>query len=141
MWLKDKIMDYLVASSQIANSGLTVQSSRMHVISENIANARTTGNTAGSDPYRRKTISFEEVMHEGGGVRVKKVSVDKSPFVEEFDPSHPVANASGIVKYPNVNVLVETADMRETNRLYMANLQIIKQSRDMIATTLDLLRD
>ncbi|ADR51850.1 flagellar basal body rod protein FlgC [Candidatus Liberibacter solanacearum CLso-ZC1] len=134
-------MDYLVASSQIANSGLTVQSSRMHVISENIANARTTGNTAGSDPYRRKTISFEEVMHEGGGVRVKKVSVDKSPFVEEFDPSHPVANASGIVKYPNVNVLVETADMRETNRLYMANLQIIKQSRDMIATTLDLLRD
>lgn len=141
MWLKDKIMDYLVASSQIANSGLTVQSSRMHVISENIANARTTGNTAGSDPYRRKTISFEEVMHEGGGVRVKKVSVDKSSFVEEFDPSHPVANASGIVKYPNVNVLVETADMRETNRLYMANLQIIKQSRDMIATTLDLLKD
>ncbi len=134
-------MDYLIASAHIANSGLAVQSARMQIISENIANARTTGDTPGSDPYRRKTISFEEVMHGSGGVRVKKIGVDQSTFVEEFDPGHPVANASGIVQYPNVNVLVETADMRETNRLYMANLQTIKQSHDMMTTTLDLLRD
>ncbi|AKK19982.1 flagellar basal body rod protein FlgC [Candidatus Liberibacter africanus] len=134
-------MDFLIASSEVANSGLSVQAARMHVISENIANARTTSSVAGSDPYRRKVISFEEVMRGNGGVRVKKVGVDKSPFIEEFDAGHPAANASGMVKYPNINVMVETADMRETNRLYMANLQSIKQSRDMINTTLDLLRD
>ncbi|MEG8098966.1 flagellar basal body rod protein FlgC [Candidatus Liberibacter brunswickensis] len=134
-------MDYLVISSQIANSGLAAQSSRMQVISENIANARTTSSVSGSDPYRRKTISFESVMNGVGGVRVKKIGVDKSDFIEEFDPGHPAANASGTVKYPNVNILIETADMRETNRLYMANLQTIKQSRDMMTTTLELLRD
>ncbi|MBY7649192.1 MAG: flagellar basal body rod protein FlgC [Candidatus Liberibacter europaeus] len=134
-------MDYLLASSKIANSGLIAQSARMNVISENIANARSTGNTVGADPYRRKIISFEEVMQKDGGVRINKIGVDRSAFVEEFDPGHPIANSSGLVKYPNVNMLVETADMRETNRMYMANLQVIKQSRDMISITLDLLKD
>ncbi|MBL0848619.1 MAG: flagellar basal body rod protein FlgC [Candidatus Liberibacter ctenarytainae] len=134
-------MDYLIASSNVANSGLTAQSARMRVISENIANARSTGNTAGSDPYRRKTISFAEVLQDDGGVRIKKIGIDHSKFVEEFDPGNPIADAAGIVKYPNVDMLVETADMRETNRLYMANLQVVKQSRDMIAITLDLLRN
>ncbi|AHA27639.1 flagellar basal body rod protein FlgC [Candidatus Liberibacter americanus] len=133
-------MDYLIASSKIANSGLTAQSARMQVISENIANSRSTGNYKGADPYRRKTISFTEVMQDAGGVKISKIGVDRSSFIEEFDPGNPIADSSGLVKYPNVNMLVETADMREANRMYMANLQVIKQARDMISITLDLLK-
>ncbi|MBA5723622.1 flagellar basal body rod protein FlgC [Candidatus Liberibacter sp.] len=133
-------MDSLIASSKIASSGLDVQSARMRIISENIANVRSTGNTAGADPYRRKTIFFEQVMKNNGGVRVKKVGVDHAAFIEELDPGHPAADGRGLVKYPNVNMLIEAADMREANRIYTANLQVIKQSRDMFAMTLGLLK-
>ncbi|AGA64192.1 Flagellar basal-body rod protein FlgC [Liberibacter crescens BT-1] len=133
-------MDHLHAAFKIGGTGLAVQSTRMRVISENIANARSTGSSPGSDPYRRKTISFGQIMNRQGGVYVRKINVDHSKFVEEFDSSHPAADARGIVKYPNVNTLIEMADMREANRIYAANLQVIKQSRDMITMTIGLLK-
>jgi flagellar basal-body rod protein FlgC len=73
-------------------------------------------------------------------VGVKKLGQDTGKFVEEYDPDNPAANEKGYVKMPNVNVLVEMADMREANRSYEANLQTIKQSRDLISSTIDLLK-
>ena len=73
-------------------------------------------------------------------VEVSQIGKDKAPFVDEYDPGNPAADAKGMVKYPNVNVLVEMADMREANRSYEANLQSIRQARDLISSTIDLLR-
>ena len=136
-------MDPLSASLKIAGSGLETQSTRLRIVSENIANARTTGDTPGADPYRRKTITFGSEMDKVSGtdlVSVKKLGVDQSKFVEEYDPGNPAANEKGVVKMPNVNVLVEMADMREANRSYEANLQTVKQTRDLISQTIDLLK-
>lgn len=136
-------MDPLAASLRIAGSGLEAQSTRLRIVSENIANARSTGDTPGADPYRRKTITFGAELDQATGadiVSVKKLGVDKSKFIEEFDPGNPAADEKGMVKMPNVNILVEMADMREANRTYEANLQTVKQSRDLIAATLDLLK-
>lgn len=136
-------MDPLSAASKIAGSGLEAQSTRLRIVSENIANARSTGDTPGADPYRRKTITFESELDRASGlqsVKVKKVGVDKRDFINEYDPGNPAADANGIVKMPNVNMLIEMADMREANRSYEANLQTIKQTRDMVAATLDLLK-
>ncbi|MBW9090137.1 flagellar basal body rod protein FlgC [Rhizobium wenxiniae] len=136
-------MDSLIASLKIAGSGMEAQSTRLRIVSENIANARTTGDTAGADPYRRKIITFAEEMDRASGfnlVDVKKIGTDQGDFVEEYDPDHPAANEQGMVKYPNVNVLIEMADLREANRSYEANLQSIKQTRDMISSTIDLLK-
>lgn len=136
-------MDPLSASLKIAGSGLETQSTRLRIVSENIANARTTGDTPGADPYRRKTITFGSEMDKASGtdlVSVKKLGVDQSKFVEEYDPGNPAANEKGVVKMPNVNVLVEMADMREANRSYEANLQTVKQTRDLISQTIDLLK-
>ena len=55
--------------------------------------------------------------------------------------THPAADAHGDVKYPNVNPLIELADMREATRAYEANLQVMKQARQMIFQTIDLLRE
>jgi len=73
-------------------------------------------------------------------VEVKRIGVDTAPYVSEYDPGNPAADEKGMVKYPNVNVLVEMADMREANRSYEANLQSIRQARDLITSTIDLLR-
>jgi flagellar basal-body rod protein FlgC len=128
---------------KIASSGLEAQSTRLRIVSENIANARSTGDTPGADPYRRKTITFGEAVDRASGaktVNVKKLGVDESKFSTEYDPNNPAADAKGVVKLPNVNMLVEMADMREANRSYDANLQTIKQSRDLISSTIDLLK-
>ncbi|AYO81871.1 flagellar basal body rod protein FlgC [Methylobacterium brachiatum] len=137
------MIDPLVASSRIAASGMGAQSERMRVVSENIANAQSTGRTAGSDPYARKTITFRTAMDRATGttaVTVRQIGEDKAPFRVEYDPGNPAADANGTVKLPNVNMLIEMADMREANRSYEANLQMIKQARSMVSSLIDLLR-
>lgn len=137
-------MDPLTASLKVAGSGLTVQSERLRIVSENLANAQSTGQTPGSDPYRRKTISFAAEIDRTTGasmVEVADVGRDDTAFPIEYQPGNEAANDAGYVKMPNVNVLVEMADMREANRSYQANLQVIKQARDLISMTIDLMRN
>jgi flagellar basal-body rod protein FlgC len=132
------------AALRIAGSGMEVQSTRLRVISENVANAESTGASAGADPYVRKTISFDNELDRATGirtVRVKRIGLDDQPFKMELDPGNPAADEKGFVKMPNVNLLVELADMREANRSYEANLQVVKQSGDLTSMTIGLLKD
>ena len=138
------MIDPLQVSLKIAASGLQVQSKRLRVVSENLANAQSTDRTPGADPYTRKTISFETEVDRITGanfVRIDSIERDRAPYRIEHDPGHPAADENGFVKLPNVNILVEMADMREANRSYEANLQVIKQAREMISMTIDLLRN
>jgi flagellar basal-body rod protein FlgC len=138
------MMDPLQTALHIASSGLQAQSTRLRVVSENIANAQSTGSAAGADPYARQTVSFESEMDRTLGanlVEVKSIGVDSTPFKLERDPGNPAADQNGMVKMPNVDVLVELADMREANRSYEANLQVAKQSAEMLTTTISLMKD
>ena len=135
--------DPLIAASRAAANGLFAQSTRMRVVSENIANSDSTGKTAGADPYRRKTVNFESVADDVSGVdlvKVEDISQDQAPFRTEYMPGHPAADAKGMVKLPNVDMLTELADMREASRSYTANTQVIKQVREIVSMTIDLLR-
>lgn len=137
------MVDALKASVGLALSGLEAQSKRLRIVTENIANAQSTGTTAGADPYRRKLVSFESYLDEATGankVKLGAVTGSQEPFQTQFNPEHPAADAQGYVKIPNVNVLIEMADMREASRSYEANLQMVKQSRELISMTIDLLR-
>lgn len=136
-------MDPLSSALKVAASGMAAQSERLRVVSENLANAQSTGDTPGAEPYRRKTITFAAELDRATGVSTVDVtSVSKEPgeFPVEFQPGHEAADENGYVKMPNVNVLIEMADMREANRGYQANLQVIKQARDLISMTIDLMR-
>jgi len=138
------MLDPLQTSLRIAASGLEAQSARLRVVSENIANAQSTGASPGADPYARKTISFDSELDRATGanlVAVKSVGVDRTPFKIERDPGNPAADEKGDVKMPNVDVLVELADMREANRSYEADLQVAKQAAEMLTTTVNLMRD
>jgi flagellar basal-body rod protein FlgC len=136
--------DPLQTALRIAASGLQAQSMRLRIVSENIANAQSTGPTSGANPYARQTVSFESEMDRTLGanlVEVKSIGVDSTPFKLERDPGNPAADENGMVKMPNVDVLVELADMREANRSYEANLQVAKQSADMLNTAVSLMKD
>lgn len=138
------MLDPLQSSLRIAASGLEAQSTRLRVVSENIANAQSTGASPGADPYARKTVSFDSELDRASGaslVEVKRVGVDRTPFKIERNPGNPAADEKGDVKMPNVDVLVELADMREANRSYEANLQVAKQAAEMLTTTVNLMRD
>ena len=134
--------DFLKSMS-IAASGLRAQAGRMRIISENIANADSTASTPGADPYRRKVPSFNTELDRTLGARVVsmgKVGTDKSDFRLKYEPGHPSADANGNVKYPNVNSLVEMTDMRDAQRSYEANINVISATRRMLQRTLDILR-
>jgi flagellar basal-body rod protein FlgC len=132
--------DHLTATIRAASAGLSFQSTRLRIISENLANADATSRVAGGDPYRRKTISFETELDAGEPIKIAEISEDRRPFKVSHEPGHPAADANGMVKRPNVEFLIELADMREANRSYLANLQMVKQARDAITATIDLLR-
>ena len=136
-------MDNLTATFSVAGSGLFAQSQRILIASENLANAESTGNSPGANPYTRKVISFESELDEASGatlVEVGDTELDSSPYRLEKMPGNPAADQSGYVKLPNVNMLVELSDIREATRSYDANVQVVKQARDLITMTIDLLK-
>jgi flagellar basal-body rod protein FlgC len=130
-------------SMGIATSGLRAQAGRMRVISENIANADSTAPIAGGDPYRRKVPTFTAQLDralDAQVVALGRVAQDQSAFRVKYEPNNPAADAAGNVKYPNVNSLVEMTDMRDAQRSYEANLNVIGATRRMIQRTLDILK-
>jgi flagellar basal-body rod protein FlgC len=135
-------MDFMKTLA-IAASGLRAQAGRMRVISENIANADSTPTAPGADPYRRKMPTFHSELNrtlDARVVEIGKVQPDNSAFRLKYEPGHPAADQNGNVKYPNVNPLVEMTDMREAQRSYEANINVISATRRMLQRTIDILR-
>lgn len=127
----------------ISARGMTVQTSRLRVIAENLANQDTTGTSPQTQPYRRKTITFANAMDRSVGVetvRVKKIGRDMGDLPLRFDPSHPAADERGYLRVPNVNSFVEVMDMKEAERSYSANLNVLQVSRSMLTRAIEMLR-
>ncbi len=136
-------MNDFLSSLKIAASGLHAQNARMRIIAENIANADSAGKTPTEDPYRRRIPTFQSVLDPETGaeeVEVGKIAEDMSDFQSKFEPGHPAADKNGYVKYPNVDPLIESMDMREAQRTYEANLNVVTVTRQMLGHTLDILK-
>jgi flagellar basal-body rod protein FlgC len=136
-------MDELSKSTQTAISGMKVQSQRLRLISENIANADSLAQTPEGLPYRRKVMTFRNELDRATGttlVKVDKVRADSAEFQRRYDPKHPAADRDGYVLAPNVNPLIEMMDMREAQRSYEANMNVINTSRSLLSRTIEMLR-
>jgi len=144
----------LLTSMNISASGMSAQRTRMNIVAENIANAESTHTSEGG-PYRRRQVVFQAVSPAQGfshlfnsrfqsnaqqSVKAAYIVQDKSPFREVYDPSHPDANARGMVKMPNVNPVEEMVDMNEAARSFEANVTTMQASKRMFLKSLDLLR-
>jgi flagellar basal-body rod protein FlgC len=136
-------MDDLASTLRISAAGMQTQGTRLRVIAENIANSETLPTQPGDLPYRRQVITFADALDRATGadlVKVKAVEDDPTPFPRRFDPGHPGADDSGYVMESNVNPLIEMTDMREAERSYEANLNVIKATKGMLQNTIDVLR-
>ncbi len=136
-------MDDLMKTLRISAAGMKVQGTRLRVISENLANADSLPRSPEGLPYRRKVVTFKTELDRATGVesvRVDQVRPDTSKFQKRYDPSHPAADAKGYVLAPNVKPLIEMMDMREAQRSYEANLNVIKAAKSMLSQTMDILR-
>lgn len=135
--------DPLRAVTATASSALRAQGERIRAVSENVANAFSTGATPDDDPYRRKMVSFKTSVDPGTQaaiVEVDEILRDEASFNLRYEPSHPAADERGFVKYPNVNPLIEMSNMREASRSYEANLTMLNNAREMRRALIDLLK-
>jgi flagellar basal-body rod protein FlgC len=133
----------LVKTLRISAAGMQAQGTRMRTISENLANADSLASEPGGQPYRRKMVTFKNTLDKQIGaemVKADKVVTDKAEFKKRYDPSHPAADAEGYIQTPNVNPLIEVMDLRQAQRSYEANLNVIETSKTMLLRTIDLLR-
>ncbi|WP_029567663.1 flagellar basal body rod protein FlgC [Helicobacter pylori] len=158
-----------LSSFDISGYGLSAQRLRANLISSNIANANTTRTSEGG-PYRRqeavfKAFDFNEILNqkiaqnhqitpyedpldEGDdnslipitSVVVDKIVRDDSEPLMKYDPSHPDANAQGYVAYPNVNAVVEMADLVEATRAYQANVAAFQSAKNMVQNAIGMLQ-
>ena len=136
-------MNDFLSSLKIAATGLHAQTARMRIIAETLASADSAGKTPNEDPYRRKIPTFKAVMDKeigGETVQIGRIAFDQSDFSQRYEPGHPAADANGYVRYPNVNSLIETMDMRQAQRSYEANLNVVTVTRQMLGSTLDVLK-
>jgi flagellar basal-body rod protein FlgC len=127
----------------ISAAGMQAQGERLRVVAENIANAGSTSDVPGGEPYRRKMVVFKNVLDKEMGTNLVKVGkrvLDKSDFIKKYQPYHPAADEQGYVLYPNVNSIIEMMDMREARRGYEANLNVIEMAKAMLSQTINLLR-
>jgi flagellar basal-body rod protein FlgC len=135
-------MDF-TTSLHIAAAGLRAQSGRMRIIAENLANADSTSATANGEPYRRRIATMSSEFDrevDANLVRLGDPVSDQAEFRLQYDPGNPAADAQGYVHLPNVNALVEMMDMRDAQRSYEANIQVMEGARSMLMRTIDLLR-
>lgn len=128
-------MSNLLTSMIASASGMEAQTSRLRLVSENIANVDTPG-------FKRKTISFQEVHRHGDAraVATGKIFLSEDELDRVYDPAHPLADQEGFHDGSNVDLMIEIADAREARRSYEANLRMFDQSRGMINGLFDLLR-
>jgi flagellar basal-body rod protein FlgC len=123
----------------VAYSAMTAETARLKVIAENLANADSTAKTPGGEPYRRQLVTFADVFDKAVGAKRVKVSgviQSNEAFGRRYEPGHP---AAGYVLTPNVNPITELLDMREAQRSYDANLNVIDAVKAMVSRTIDLL--
>jgi len=135
-------MTDLKSAIETSISGMNSQGTRMRIIAENIANAQSTARGPDGDPYRRRVVTFANELDRATGaklVKIKGVEEDKAEFESVYDPGHPAADATGYVKMPNINQMIESMDMKQAQRSYEANLAAVKASQNLMVRTIDLL--
>jgi flagellar basal-body rod protein FlgC len=121
---------------RISASGLAAQHQRLDAIATNIANAETT-RTADGGPYQRKVVGLAPSL-DGLGVRVTGLQADTSQGQLVYDPGHPDADATGYVRYPNVDVPTEMVDLMVARRTYEANATVFQVAKAMLRRALDI---
>jgi flagellar basal-body rod protein FlgC len=122
----------------ISGSAMSAQSQRLNAVASNLANADS-ATSANGKPYKAKQVVFGATptsSPEASGVKVLKVIEDTSPAKVIYDPKHPLADETGHVTMPNVNVTEEMVNMISASRAYQNNVETMNAAKTMLLKTL-----
>ena len=126
----------------VASSALSAQGTRLRVSAENLANAGTV-NAPGEEAFKRKIVVLEAVSGRNKGpamVRVGEITESEEEGTLKYEPAHPKANDQGYVLYPSVSPIIEMADLRDAEKSYRANLQVIEGAKRLVRSALQIIR-
>lgn len=130
----------------VAATSLDAQSTRLNTISSNLANANAVSSSA-EETYRAQYPVFEAMFNEltaangmdsVSGVRVSGITQSDMPAIQEYVPSHPMADADGFIYRPAINSVQEMASMMEASRSYQDNIEAMNTAKQLILRTLTL---
>ena len=126
----------------VASSALSAQGTRLRVSAENLANAGTV-NAPGEEAFKRKIVVLEAVSGRNKGpamVRVGEIAESEEEGALKYEPAHPKANDQGYVLYPSISPVIEMADLRDAEKSYRANLQVIEGAKRLVRSALQIIR-
>jgi flagellar basal-body rod protein FlgC len=146
----------ILETMRVSLSALTAQRVRMDVTASNLANVDTTRTPQGG-PYLRRQVVFateqpspfarlvqtraglvETTPSAGRGVQVAGIVVDRRAVREVYDPTHPDADANGIVRYPDIDVVSEMTNLMAATRAYEANVTVLDALKTMAMRALSI---
>ncbi|MBL8265484.1 flagellar basal body rod protein FlgC [Steroidobacter sp.] len=124
--------------ANIAGSAMNAQSVRLNTVASNLANADTAASSE-VEAYRARKPVFAAVFDRNAtddalaGARVQVLDVVQStePVREAYEPDNPLANAEGVVFYPNVNSVAEMTDMMSASRAFETNVEVLSRLKAM----------
>lgn len=127
--------------SKIAGSAMAAQTVRLNTIASNLANAESVAGSE-AETYRARKPVFAAVMDgtsgAGGRVQVLDVVQSDEPLRKVYEPGHPMADADGMVFYPNVNQVAEMTDMMSASRAFETNVEVLGRIKSMQQSLLKL---
>lgn len=127
--------------SKIAGSAMAAQTVRLNTIASNLANAESVAGSE-AETYRARKPVFAAVMDgasgAGGRVQVLDVVQSDEPLRKMYEPGHPMADADGMVFYPNVNQVAEMTDMMSASRAFETNVEVLGRIKSMQQSLLKL---
>ncbi|HEU4780099.1 MAG TPA: flagellar basal body rod protein FlgC [Steroidobacteraceae bacterium] len=133
-------------SFDIAGSGMAAQSVRLNTTASNLANADSVSGTA-AGVYKPRHPIFEAVRAQLAtpgasqtqpAVRVSGIYESTAPASQRYEPGNPLADTSGYVYAPAVNVVEEMVNMISASRSYQNNVEVMNTSKELLLATLRL---
>jgi flagellar basal-body rod protein FlgC len=121
-----------------AGSGLRLNRVWIDAVSDNIANINTV-RPAADNAFQGRMIIAEAVRYgEAGGVRVAGAAFGNPEGRLRYEPGHPLADAEGMVRYPDIDLADQMTQLMIAQRAYQSNVAVVERARDAYQSALGL---
>lgn len=120
----------------IAGTALTVHRKWLDAVSDNLANMNTATRTS-SNAFQARYIEAAEGSN-GTGVYVKSTPQGSATGRLVYQPDHPLADAQGYVRYPDIDLAEQMGALIVAQRGYQANAQVVDRARETYQAALEI---
>lgn len=122
----------------IAGTGLTVYRKWLDAVSDNLANVNDASATSGPAFQARYVLAQPVADSLGGGAQVAGTALGSATGRLVYEPDHPLADAEGMVRYPDIDMAGQMGQMIMAQRGYQANLAVVDRAHDAYSAALQL---